>query len=246
VYEKITKQQDVLWIGRERWEYGALQVGGLMGYRTPAQSNRFLFDAYAGAKLVGDWSITLGLKRTSLVEVLALPQESQDLVQDSLYGRLSVGRALVVQSTLARDTNLPIFSRHRIVVDTPLRMFGDRYGQIFGLLGSEYEARERPSPDYETFRQGIRSHVGTRIVSRIQGDSSIQVEVKYQNIHRQGHGMSTWIQNSGLTIDMSGSHQLDPKWRLVGRVAYNGEETLRPTQPFQNRMEFKIGAELLP
>jgi hypothetical protein len=245
VYEKQTRQQDVLWIGRERWEYGVFHLGALVGYRTPAQRERLLFDAFAGATLFAEWSATLGVKRTSLVEIVALPRESQDLVQDSLYGRLNVGKTLVVQSSVARDTNRPAFSRQKILLDTPLTLFGDRYGQVYGLVGSEYEARERPSPDYETFRQGIRSHVGTRIVSRIQGDSALKLEIKYQNIHRQGHGMSNWIQNSGLTVDMTGSHQLDQKWSLVGRIAYNGEETLRPTQPFQNRMELKLGAELL-
>jgi hypothetical protein len=244
-FEKNTNQVDTLWIGRDHVNVGVMRFAAKIGYRTPASQNRFLFDAYAGASLFKKVSFGVGLSRSNLMESIPLPQEAFDLIQDSVHGRIGWDETVEVQSAIAKDWNLPAFSRHKLKIDTPLSLFGAQYGTVYGLFGIDYESRQRPSPDYETFRQGLRAHMGGRLERRIRPDSLIQGELRYLNIHRQGHGMSSWIQNSGIGLNVSLRHALDQKWSINARLAYNGEETLRPTQPFQNRVDIRVGAQLL-
>lgn len=245
IYEKDTKSMDTLWLGRDVIEYGMLRVGGKIGYRTPANQNRFLFDGHVGLTFLERLMLSISVDRKNLAEFVALPRSSFDLVQDRINGTISWAENITLQSTVAKDWNLTPFSRHRMNVCTPMPIFGRQYGAIYGIFGSEYESRERPSPDYETFRQGLRAYIGGRVEKRFDPDTDMNVEFRYQNIHRQGHGMTNWVQNSALTIDLEGFHELDRKWGLMGRISYNGEETIRPTQPFQNRLEVRLGAHLV-
>lgn len=245
IYEKDTSSMDTLWLGRDIFEYGILRVGGKIGYRTPSSENRFLFDGHLGLTFFERLMLSIGVDRRNLAEFLALPRSSFDLVQDRINGRISWAEKFTLQSTVAKDWNLTPFSRHKVNVCTPMPIFGKQYGAIYGIVGSEYESRERPSPDYETFRQGLRAYLGGRVEKRFDPDTDMNLEVRYQNIHRQGHGMTNWVQNSALTVDLEAFHELDRKWGLMGRVSYNGEETIRPTQPFQNRLEIRLGAHLV-
>ena len=245
VYEKDTRSMDTLWFGRDVVEYGMLRIGGKLGYRTPASENRFLFNGHIGITFLEQLMLSVSVDRRNLAESFALPRSSFDLVQDRINGTISWAQNITLQSTLAKDWNLTPFSRHKIQISTPMPIFSEQYGAIYGIFGSEYESRERPSPDYETFRQGLRAYLGGRVEKRFDPDTDMNLELRYQNIHRQGHGMTNWVQNSALSIDLSGIHELDRKWALMGRLSYNGEETIRPTQPFQNRLEIRIGAQLV-
>ncbi len=244
VYERDTKSLDTMWVGRDRFKYGMLRIGGKIGYRTPTIQNRFLFDGHIGLNFFEKFLVSVRMDRKNLAEILPLPRTSFDLVQDSVNGSISWDENIILQGTVAKDWNLPPFPRYKMNISTPLEIFGRQYGSVYGVFGTEYESRERPSPDYETFRQGLRTYLGGRVAKRFDSDTDINFELRYQNIHRQGHGMTNWVQNSALSIDLKGFHQLDPKWGLVGRVSYNGEETIRPTQPFQNRLEITLGAHL--
>lgn len=245
VYDKKMYQRDVAWVGRDAWGKGPWHAGGRLGYRTQAKRDRFLFSGSVGYQWGVHAAFDLGVDRMQMLESIPLPQRSLDLVQDSLFAKMTLPNILHYQASLVQDRDRAPFSRHQFGIATPLTFFSQKNGIILGLVGFEYEARARPSPDYESFRQGVRSHIGARIEGHVQGDWLLIGDIRYLNLQRLPHGATTWTQNSGVSLGLEAHQPIDKEWRLTGRIGYNGDETLRPTQPFQKRLDMRIGADLL-
>jgi hypothetical protein len=245
VYEEKTFQRDVLWIGKENWTKGRFSSGGQIGFRSKVGKDRFLFRGSVGYRITENVHTQLEVNRRNLFEFVPLPSRAIDSVQDTAQLSFGFSPYFKARSGVARDSGGEAFSKYGVEMHPQLDFLPKSAGAVTGICRIDYEARPQPSPDYETYRQGVRLEVGAGLERRLVGDWDVAGNLRYLNLQRQGYGQTGWVQNSGAGGTLEARQQIDDYWRIAARISYNGEETLRPTQPFQNRLDLQIGAEIL-